>query len=295
MRPIRGACVATLLLLPWLAAGEAPSRAPPGTCPECHRAEQEAFQSSAMARAGRTPGFTRNWRAQGRPPGCLECHAPRGGAGLTCTACHSGPGHPFPPVAVPGTCARCHDAPGENTVRRFLDSPARRRGEDCLDCHTADPAVGFSHRFDGPNRRPGFLKDVAQLRLVLRREAVGNLTAVIAIRHRAGHALPGGTTGRSVWLRVAGLGDGGEVRWQRDFRFGWEHDPQRGWRDRTLPPGRPSLVEVADVTRSHSRRLRLELWYRYRPGPFGPADPRTRLLDRLERSLPVVGGRGGSN
>jgi len=147
---------------------------------------------------------------------------------------------------------------------------------------------GFGHRFAGPSR-PGFLVGVAWLRLALRREADGSSTVLVQIRHKAGHALPGGTTGRSVWLVVEGLDSQGQTIWSERARFGWEHGLQGGWKDRTLPPGRPVTLELPDAARGGVSRVGATLWYRFSPGPLEAPDPRAVLLDRSERVIPAEG------
>lgn len=237
-----------------------------------------------MADAASGTDFLAEWDKAGRPDWCGNCHAPSGGRGLVCADCHGTGPHPYPKLQAPGICARCHDAPGESTVRRFLAGPAARRGEDCLTCHLPDPAPGADHAFQGPTV-PGFLDGAATVRVFLRAEESGGATAVLQIRHRAGHALPGGTTGRSVWLLARGLNGDGEEAWTETVRFGWEHHPDRGWLDRTLPPGRPAVIELPGPRRGGAVRLRAELWYRFQPGPFFKPDPRAVRLDLVQVDL----------
>lgn len=237
-----------------------------------------------MAEAASGSDFLVEWREKGRPDWCANCHAPSGGKGVVCADCHGSGPHPYPKLQVPGICARCHDAPGESTVRRFLAGPAARRGEDCLNCHLPDTSPGAGHAFPGPSV-PGFLDGVATARVFLREEESGGATAVLQIRHKAGHALPGGTTGRSVWLLMQGINAGGEEAWMETVRFGWEHHPERGWLDRTLPPGRPAVIELPGLRRGGAVRLSVELWYRFRPGPFLQLDPRAVRLDQVQVGL----------
>lgn len=262
---------------------------PPGVdahgepCAACHEEAARAFATSVMARAARTPDFLREWRGQDAPSVCLDCHAPTGGGGVACADCHGGGGHPYPAVAVPDACARCHDAPGENTVRTFLAAPARR-GEDCIDCHAPADKGRFSHGFKGPSDR-SFLKGVARLRLVGHRTG-DVLNATVQIRHDAGHALPGGTTGRAVWLWIEGIGVAGETVWRESRRFGWEHTAAGGWRDRTLLPGRSTAVELRDLGRAGARRVRVRLTYQYQAGAPAAEGAGAVVLDGLEIDLP---------
>ena len=182
-------------------------------------------------------------------------------------------------------CARCHDAPGERTVQGFRASPAAAQGQTCLDCHLPEGRAASDHAFQGPSV-PGFLDRVATLRLLLRQDPATGPVAVVQVTHRAGHALPGGTTGRSVWLIVSGLGSDGAPVWSERVRFGWEHPPDQGWRDRTLPAGRPAVLELPQPGRQGAERLRAELWYRFAPGDWSEPDPRARRLDAVELALP---------
>lgn len=255
-------------------------------CVQCHASISVSFANTRMARAASGSAFVGEWNANGRAPHCMRCHAPSGGPGLVCGDCHGQGPHPYPEVQVPDACARCHDAPGENTVRRFQGSPAAVRGEDCIGCHLPVNGIGTDHAFSGPTT-PGFLDQVATIRAFLRRDESGELTAVLQIAHRAGHALPGGTTGRSVWLLIQGLRDDGIEVWRETIRFGWEHHPDRGWIDRTLPPGRPATIELSNPQREGAVGLRLELWYRFRPGPLAETDPRSVRLDQQQIGLPL--------
>ena len=253
-------------------------------CTECHPTISRAFSTTRMAHAAASADFVTEWNANGRAAYCIRCHAPSGGEGLVCADCH-GPGpHPYPRVPVPQVCSHCHDAPGENTVRSFLSSPAAGRNEDCLSCHLESDTGGPDHAFRGP-LTPGFLDDVARVRVFLRRDSPGVTTAVLQITHKAGHALPGGTTGRSVWLTVEGFRRDDTVAWRESIRFGWEHHPGEGWFDRTLPAGRPVVLELPNAARNQADHLRATLWYRFRAGPLEDHDPRTVLLHAQEMGL----------
>lgn len=253
-------------------------------CAGCHDAIVNAFAGTRMAGAASGSDYLAEWAEKGKVTSCLNCHAPSGNRGLGCADCHGSAGHPYPRVEVPEACARCHDAPGENTVRGFLRGPAPARGQDCLSCHVPDTSPGQDHRFQGPSA-PGFLEGVASLRAFLRWEEAPGTTAIIQITHKAGHSLPGGTTGRSVWLVVAGCTAEGGESWRETARFGWEHHPDRGWLDRTLPAGGPAVIELPHSGRGGAVRLRAELWYRFRPGPIDEPDPRALMLSAVDLLL----------
>ena len=250
-------------------------------CGECHVREQAEFNRSRMAVAARTPDFLDEWAEKGRPTACLDCHDPGRNGGVTCIDCHGTGGHPYPRMAVPRVCGQCHDAPGESTLRQYWKSPAARKGRDCLDCHLEED-VG--HDFRGPSR-PGFLQGVARLKIALRRDE-GGYTALVRVRHRAGHALPGGTTGRAVWLVVEAVSGEGKPVAKSMFRFGWYHDPEKGWQDRTLPPGPDKVIEVPLPRGEPFRAVRAMLIYRFEPGGLDQPDPRQVVLARVRFELP---------
>lgn len=252
-------------------------------CETCHTGVAKTFQDSAMARAASSQAFLDEQKQSTQPKRCLRCHAPQGGEGIACADCHGSGQHPDPKVKVPEVCARCHDAPGENTVRTFRLYQSQGNRKDCIACHT-EGEKQFSHDFIGVSRE-GSLNGVAKIRLFLRREAAG-LFAIIQIRHHAGHALPGGTTGRSVWLTMEGLNENGETVWFDQVRFGWEHHGRDDWKDRTLPPARATGLEFPVPDKFGARRLKANLIYRFRPGPLSLPDVRQVLLDSLEISLP---------
>ncbi len=282
-----------LIWLPALAAASqsqtpAPAAGEPSYCPECHRLAFASFRRSRMASAARTPDFLREWTDKGRPERCLACHAPGGGEGVECRDCHGDTGHPYPRLETPEVCAPCHDAPGELTLRSYRRSAAARRGEGCEECHLENRGGenrDGSHDFVGPTR-PGYLQDVARLHLSLRRDDGADIL-LVGIRHRAGHALPGGTTGRSVWLLVESLSPQGRIVSISTRRFGWTHDPDRGWKDRTLPPGPGRVVEIPLKSGTGASSMRARLIYRFKPGPLELPDPREVELDRAGFALPA--------
>jgi hypothetical protein len=252
--------------------------APEPACDACHPDQAAAFATAAMATAASGATFIAEWQAAGQATACLECHAPSGGGGVTCADCH-GPGpHPYPPVAVPATCARCHDAAGENTLRAFLASAAARRGEDCLDCHRPGKEPAAGHRFTGPWQDPSRLPRAVVLRTLLETDRQGQKRLHLLLRHTAGHALPGGTTGRAIWLIVTATRATGERVSLLTRRFGWEHGAPGVWRDRTLPADRWTVVSVALDDALVDTRVRARLVYRFAPGPLDQPDPSQVIL-----------------
>ncbi len=254
-------------------------------CVECHAAIVESFSRTRMAKAAIGDDFLAERREKARPPQCLRCHAPSGGAGIVCADCHGRGNHPYAKLTTPAVCERCHDAPGENTVRSYRKSRAVNRAEGCLDCHLTDNTQKTDHHFKGPTT-PEFLEGIARLRVFFRKADHNHVVMVIQIHHKAGHALPGGTTGRSVWLIVSGLDSNGEQVWRQTMRFGWEHRPDGVWRDRTLPSDRPQVLEIAEAERHGAQQIKAELWYRFRPGAITKPDPRAVRLDAIKQSLP---------
>lgn len=248
-------------------------------CMDCHPKQQAEFQKSPMAIAATTPTFLKEWQDKGQSDGCLACHSPTRSAGVTCIDCHGMGSHPYPRLQAQMVCARCHDAPGEITLRSFRNSPAARRGDDCLTCHVTGDT--FNHDFRGPTH-PGFLQGIAQLTIAFRRDAAG-YTALIRIQHKAGHALPGGTTGRSVWLLVAQTDSAGKSLQEHQYRFGWLHSPTHGWRENTLPPGVGKVVETR--LQPGARGVRVKLVYRFRAGGLERDDPDQVTLAEEVRTL----------
>lgn len=277
-----------LALLPWASVVE-PQVKPPAEreashCPDCHQQEHLEFERSRMAVSAKTPDFVSEWESKGQPLHCLTCHAPSGGEGVICRDCHGDTGHPYPKLVTPQICARCHDAPGESTVRSFLQSPAAKRGEGCLKCHLSEE--GSSHDFLGPSRS-GYLKDVARLHIAMRRDGQNDIL-LLRISHRAGHTLPGGTTGRSVWLVVEFFTQEMRRLVRSCYRFGWYHDTKLGWRNWTLPPGPGKVLEIPMKNSVDTALIEARLIYRFQPGPLTEPDPREVELDRILFALPTV-------
>ncbi|CAA6603657.1 exported hypothetical protein [Rhodospirillaceae bacterium LM-1] len=250
-------------------------------CESCHLETHRQFAATAMAKAARSDDFIQEWGQGGRNPACLSCHAPSGTEGVVCVDCHGLGPHPYPRLSVPETCARCHDAPGESTVRRHKTSLAARRNLNCLSCHVK-PSAG-SHGFIGATD-PAFLRTAALLHLAVRND-LGKQILVAAIRPRTGHALPGGTTGRSVWLVIKGMGRGNAERWRETWRFGWWQGPKGEWEDATLAPDIGANLEVAEPGRQGTDWIEAELIFRFRPGPFEEPDPRQVTISKAQMTL----------
>lgn len=255
----------------------------PATCIDCHKTAQDEFKRSRMAVAAQTPMFLAEWQGKGRDVMCLDCHAPSGGDGVVCVDCHGGGEHPYPKLKVPQVCARCHDAPGEVTLRSYQDSPASKQGKDCLDCHLDGDRSG--HDFRGPSR-PGFLEGVASLKMSMRRDVDGYKTLIL-VRHNAGHALPGGTTGRAVWLLVEQLDRAGKLLNKSRFRFGWQHHSNDAWVDQTIPPGPGKVIELPIPDENILGMVNATLIYRFQPGGLGEPDPEQVVLARASFKFPA--------
>jgi len=253
-------------------------------CAQCHLDAEQAFAQSAMAQAALTKSFLKEWTEKGHDQACLGCHAPSGGQGIQCRDCHGLADHPVDKLNVPGVCARCHSAPGETTVHMYLSSRSFKAGQNCLDCHTGKDGENV-HHFMGPSIE-GFLTDVAQIRASILVEQ-GRAKALIRISHRAGHSLPGGTTGRSVWLVVEGRNAQGQGVWSKRVRFGWVHDGQGNWRDETLRPDIQTQFWLENIGRSGTVRLHVALLYQFAAGDFNvvPNSDR-RLLDQVAVEIP---------
>lgn len=287
---MRQALVASLVFLffihaPGARAGEFDN------CVQCHREAVQAFSQSAMSQTATTRSFEREWAEKGNDQDCLACHAPSGGQGIQCRDCHGLAEHPVDKVGVPGVCARCHSAPGETTVHMYLASRSFKDGRDCIDCHSGKDGENV-HRFKGPNV-DGFLIGVARIRAGILAEQ-GRVNALIRISHRAGHSLPGGTTGRAVWLVAEGMDDQGQSVWSKRVRFGWVHDGRGNWRDETLRPDTHTQVRLENIRRSGAVRLRVALFYQFAAGDFDAVPGSTRrALDQVELEIPDDLRRGG--
>lgn len=263
----------------------------PSSCEGCHDEAATAFGRSAMSRAASTLSFLSEWKREGEGQACLGCHAPSGGAGVQCRDCHGEGGHPFAKLDTPGVCARCHDAPGELTVRSFFQSQAFKDGSECLDCHIKGQGSGDVHDIVGPSRAK-FLTGVARLRLSVTAGSQGDV-AVVRISHSAGHALPGGTSGRAVWLLVEGVNDAERTVWRTLTRFGWEHardrmGPDGGWTDKTLQPNSSTIVEFGDLRRERAQSLRASLVYQFTAGEYDAPEAVHEQMDQVTIALPLT-------
>ena len=250
-------------------------------CSECHLEIQRHFATTAMAVAAQSGDFRKEWSEAKQNPECLSCHAPSGGAGIVCADCHGGGPHPYVRLKVPDVCARCHDAPGESTVRHHRASLAAKRNLNCLSCHVKS-AEG-THAFIGATNAE-FLSKAANLHLALRKEN-GRQVLLAAVRPRTGHAFPGGTTGRSVWLIVKGLGGDGAERWREVWRFGWYQRPDGAWEEATLAPDIGANLEVFEPGRNNALGVEAELVYRFRPGLLEEPDPRQVTISKAQMTL----------
>ncbi len=256
-------------------------------CESCHSEQTESYQRSKMAIAAQTVTFINEWNQKGQPDRCFNCHSPSLTQGVVCTDCHQGANHPFNLATDINICSRCHDAPGEITLRSYYQSPSSRKGERCSACHLNIKVSG--HEFLGPST-PGFLKGVARLDIALRIEGDDTI-AIVSINHNAGHAVPGGTTGRSVWLLADQFNDAGEVMRLSETRFGWQDHQQQGWKDNTLPAGCSTVVEIPVDSDPKLDKLRVKLIYRFEPGLLQSKDTKQFTLDELIYQLE---GRGAS-
>jgi hypothetical protein len=267
--------VAALVVLTWSVLGQALAD---DACRPCHERQAVEFAASAMAGAAQSVDFERE-QSGGDRAACRACHAPSADRGVTCRDCH--PGDPHGERTAPTTvlCARCHDAPGESTLRAYAVSSARRSGLDCRDCHSRQ---GRDHSFIGPTAHPDFLNGVARLRLQVKGAAGGMLVAQIS--HRTGHRLPGGTTGRSVWLRLQGMAAGRQPTWRQDVRFGWETGVE--WQDHSIMPDKPVTIVIENAIRDGTRRVEATLVYRFKAGAVEHDDPRQVVLDKAGIDLP---------
>ncbi|MBF0354861.1 MAG: hypothetical protein HQL43_06455 [Alphaproteobacteria bacterium] len=250
-------------------------------CAACHVEAALQFSDTAMAKAALSDDFTKEWGLSGKSPDCLSCHAPSKKAGIGCIDCHGIGAHPYARLSVPEVCARCHDAPGESTVRSHRVSLARRQGLNCLSCHLKSPKE--SHAFVGATDSR-ILKNAAKLHLALRREADKQML-VVAVRPQTGHALPGGTTGRSVWLTVKGMDLNKSVRWMETKRFGWLVAADGRWEDATLAPDIGVSLDLADPGRKGAVQVEAELIYRFRPGSLEEPDSRQVTISRASMPL----------
>jgi hypothetical protein len=127
-------------------------------------------------------------------------------------------------------CASCHEGvlfgvPVYGTYSEWLDSPARKQGRQCQDCHMAptgrltnlapgkggierDPRTLASHAF--PGGTPEMLRRCLRLSVVLRQDAKGVRAEVEARAEDVGHRVPTGFIDRNLLLVVEALDGAGK-------------------------------------------------------------------------------------
>ena len=112
----------------------------PTVCGECHPTQLRKWNMSAHAHAFENPLFQEQWRLQGEPDVCLECHTSHidqlgeEGAflGVSCEMCH---GLTMSMNISEEDCSRCHSYAHYPTYGEWLDSHHSYEGVGCLDCH----------------------------------------------------------------------------------------------------------------------------------------------------------------
>ena len=225
-------------------------------CVDCHPRETASYRQSAMAQATFSSAYQLEQQQQGDPSRCLVCHGPTASSGVTCSDCHEAP-HQHRSAAAYGesVCGRCHDAPLENTLRHYRVYRVNHPETLCQDCHLPNIRVG-DHRFMGVGSE--LLRGRAVRGSGLIDRAAGKLRLVID--NLSGHGIPGGTSGRSLWL-VAYTAAGPVPL----HRWGWLQDRQGAWLDHGLPPGetRWQLHWPEAAADGH-----LGLWLQTRAGDF---------------------------
>ncbi len=252
-----------------------------GNCIDCHQDAVQSYQRSQMARAASTPDFMREWQQNGRAEKCLDCHSPSRTQGIMCQDCHAQDLHTVKSVIDETLCAQCHHASGENTFRTYIHSPAGKQGISCVSCHLNFEQTG--HEFIGPSTA-GFLQGVASLRLSIRKQQ-DELSAIVQIRHTAGHALPGGTTGRSVWVVFESYDEDCRVIASSYARFGWMQSIKPHMIDNSLAPGKTALLEFPVSALEKVAAIRVRMLYRFVPGALNNEDDKQVLLDEKRYQL----------
>ncbi len=240
------------------------SAAPPdndkSNCAQCHPFEVKTFHQSAMSRAAQTANFKEQWQDADNAIACLDCHAPSSAHGVTCNDCHGESIH-LKVTATMDTdvCARCHDAPLENTYRHYRSRPAALAKANCIDCHMRPSDLGIDHNFRGPDS-PDLLSKAVTLRWLV--QEAGDPSIYLIIKNRTAHAIPGGTSGRSLWLLIKN--QSGE--WQPMQRFGWLQTERKYWIDYSLPPGVNRLRFQIPEEGLSIDQPKLALWLQIAPG-----------------------------
>jgi hypothetical protein len=131
-------------------------------------------------------------------------------------------------------CASCHEGvvfgvPVYTTYSEWLDSPARRQGKQCQDCHMAptgtmtniapgrggierDPQTLANHRFFAPDQET-MLRHCVRVEASARRKGDEVRVTVRIVAENVGHRVPTGFIDRHLILVVDALGaDGNLVR-----------------------------------------------------------------------------------
>jgi hypothetical protein len=250
-------------------------------CISCHQDAVLSYQRSQMAQAASTKGFLKEWQQNGQADYCLDCHSPSRTQGVICQDCHAQDAHTVKPVLNETLCAQCHHAAGENTFRTYLNSPAAKQGAKCVSCHINIKKSG--HEFIGPSSA-GFMQGVARLKLSIRKQE-DELIAIVQIRHSAGHALPGGTTGRSVWIVFESYDKDCTIVSSNHARFGWTKTFNKHMVDNTLAAGKTTVVEFPVSQMEKVVAIRARMLYRFVPGALNNEDNRQILLDERRYEL----------
>jgi hypothetical protein len=222
------------------------------SCTECHREIAEEWSRSAHALAWVDRAYQEELKDRKKPEACHGCHVPEPlhlgelgkkpearadgrHFGVSCEACHLGPGgamlgptgaaadaHPSatsPTMTGAGTtelCVSCHRTtvgPVIGIAKDFETSELRQGGASCVGCHMAvkgevELEGGLkrpirSHELQTP-RDPSFLARAFELSA----RVAGGKT-VVEIRNRAGHRVPG-LIGREIDFVARGLDAGGK-------------------------------------------------------------------------------------
>jgi len=245
-------------------------------CNRCHLATVTSYERSQMANAAIGQEFLKHWKNDDQSEKCLLCHSPSNTRGIICQDCHSGDGHQQGLADEVSVCARCHDAPGENTVRSYRKSMASMQGLVCTSCHLDFKNTG--HEFLGPST-PGFMTDVVNLKLSLRKQQ-NELNVIIQIRHKAGHSLPGGTIGRSVWLKIDAFDRYCRVIESSQVRFGWLKTQHGDMIDNSLLAAKTKMIEIPILDREKTAGIDARMIYRFAPGAIDLMDEREILLEQ---------------
>lgn len=222
-------------------------------CEQCHPFETQTFRLSAMSRAAQTTGFLTEWQRENKNTACLDCHAPSSEKGLGCIDCHGSESHVSEPRRQEGICARCHNAPLENTYRHFETRPISLVEKRCIDCHIRPSPSGVDHQFPGINDYT-LRQSSIFLRWIIHKGEP--LTIDILLQNRTAHAIPGGTSGRALWLVIRYQ----ENAWMPLRRFGWFQDKDRRWFDFSFTTGTSQLSFPLDRIFKEVQYVKVGLW-----------------------------------